>query len=123
MSPTVYNDGKYRFYFFSREESRMHVHVACSDGEAKFWIEPVVALAESYKLTPKQLNELHKNVENHKNEIKRNEEFPWFKNAPAISIFNVKLLHIKHLHWPDLDVDLDLDSLANLESYPLIYAK
>lgn len=31
--------------FFSREESRMHVHVSHPDGEAKFWLEPSVALA------------------------------------------------------------------------------
>ena len=35
----------YRAFFFSREEERMHVHVSCPDGEAKFWLEPLVALA------------------------------------------------------------------------------
>ncbi|NMF84178.1 DUF4160 domain-containing protein [Nodosilinea sp. P-1105] len=34
--PTVLRIGAYRFYFFSREESRMHIHVSCADGEAKF---------------------------------------------------------------------------------------
>ncbi|NJN37011.1 MAG: DUF4160 domain-containing protein [Nitrospiraceae bacterium] len=29
----------FRFYFFSREEARMHVHVYCDRGEAKFWLE------------------------------------------------------------------------------------
>ncbi len=28
----------------------MHVHVACPDGEAKFWLEPLVALAQNYIL-------------------------------------------------------------------------
>jgi len=37
MSPTVFRYKNYRFYFFSREEERMHVHVYCTDGEAKFW--------------------------------------------------------------------------------------
>ena len=46
MSPTVFRDGAYRFFFFSREEPRMHVHVASSEGEAKFWIEPMVELAD-----------------------------------------------------------------------------
>ena len=27
MSPTIHREGPYRFYFNSREESRMHVHV------------------------------------------------------------------------------------------------
>lgn len=35
MSPTVFREGEFRFYFFSREESRMHVHVSHPDGEAK----------------------------------------------------------------------------------------
>ena len=48
-------------------------------------------------------------------------EFPWFKEAKIKEIQNVKLLHKQHLHWPDLDVDLELESLANLEQYPLVY--
>jgi hypothetical protein len=36
LSPTVFRDGEFRFFFFSREESRIHVHVSRSDGEAKF---------------------------------------------------------------------------------------
>ena len=42
MSPTVFREAGFRFYFFSREEPRMHVHVHCADGEAKFWLEPAV---------------------------------------------------------------------------------
>jgi hypothetical protein len=47
MSPTIFGDGSLRFYFFSREESRMHVHVKGSDGEAKFWMEPEIELAQN----------------------------------------------------------------------------
>jgi len=43
MSPTVLRDGPFRLFFFSREEERMHVHVAHPDGEAKFWLEPTIA--------------------------------------------------------------------------------
>jgi len=35
MSPTVFKEKGYRFFFFSREESRMHVHVVSGEGEAK----------------------------------------------------------------------------------------
>jgi hypothetical protein len=38
MSPTVFRSGKYRAFFFSREESRMHVHLTCPEGEAKVWL-------------------------------------------------------------------------------------
>lgn len=69
MSPTVFRIKEYRFYFLSNEEKRMHVHVECSEGEAKFWIEPIVSLATYYKLNSKKLNEIEKIVEKHKNEI------------------------------------------------------
>ena len=45
MSPTVFRDGPYRFFFFSREETRLHVHVESSDGEAKFWLDPEIEAA------------------------------------------------------------------------------
>jgi hypothetical protein len=48
------------------------------------------------------------------------EEFPWFRNAKVEQILNVERLHGDHLRWPDLDVDLSLDSLANPEAFPLI---
>jgi hypothetical protein len=44
VSPTVLLVGPYRFFFNSREETRVHVHVATSDGTAKFWLDPIVAL-------------------------------------------------------------------------------
>ncbi|PIX16433.1 MAG: hypothetical protein COZ15_05190 [Elusimicrobia bacterium CG_4_10_14_3_um_filter_49_12_50_7] len=69
MSPTVFRVKDYRFYFLSNEENRMHVHVECSEGEAKFWIEPIVALAIYTKLRPNKLNEIQKIVEKRKNEI------------------------------------------------------
>ena len=47
------------------------------------------------------------------------EEFPWFKNASVSEIYNVELVHNHHLYWADLDVDLELESLENLEKYPL----
>ena len=36
MSPTVFREGGFRFYFFSREKPRMHVHVQGQNGEGKF---------------------------------------------------------------------------------------
>jgi hypothetical protein len=48
-------------------------------------------------------------------------DFPWFKDAKIKAIFDVKLLHSHHLFWPHLDVDIELESLKNLENFPLIY--
>ncbi|MEK6712845.1 MAG: DUF2442 domain-containing protein [Nitrospirota bacterium] len=46
-------------------------------------------------------------------------DYPWFKDQPVKSIQNVRFLHGVHLHWPELDVDLELDNLENPEKYPL----
>ena len=70
MSPTVFRDGPYRFYFFSREEPRMHVHVYCPDGEAKFWLEPTIALAHNYGLSEGQLKDVQALVEAHADECR-----------------------------------------------------
>lgn len=70
MAPTVFNSGPYRFFFFSREETRMHVHVMSSEGEAKFWIEPIVALAEHKGLSRRTLIRLQRVVEERQDEIR-----------------------------------------------------
>lgn len=47
-------------------------------------------------------------------------QFPWFRAAPVAAILNVERLHAEHLYWPDLDVDLELDSIRTPEAYPLV---
>lgn len=47
------------------------------------------------------------------------EEFPWFREAPVGSILKVERPHPHHLHWPDLDVDLAVESIEHPERYPL----
>lgn len=47
-------------------------------------------------------------------------DFPWFKSAPVEAVFHFERLHGHHLHWPDLDVDLDIRSIQRPEAYPLI---
>ena len=79
MSPTVLRVRGFRFYFFSREEPRAHVHVQHPSGEAKFWIEPRVELFVNYGLKPKQLAEAHTLVEEHLNEIRS----AWAKHFPG----------------------------------------
>ena len=69
MSPTVFREKGYRFYFFSLEEDRMHVHVACSDGDAKFWLEPEIEVAMTRGLRPNRVKTIHKIIEEHRNEI------------------------------------------------------
>ena len=47
-------------------------------------------------------------------------EFPWFKEASIAEIARVELLSAHHLHWPDLDVDLAVESITHPERYPLV---
>ena len=46
--------------------------------------------------------------------------FPWFRDASIAELTNVELPSPHHLYWPDLDVDLALDSLDHPERYPLV---
>ncbi|MGH7389772.1 MAG: DUF4160 domain-containing protein [Candidatus Rokuibacteriota bacterium] len=70
MSPTVLRVRGYRFYFFSREEWRPHVHVQHASGEAKFWLEPEVDLAADYGLGPKRINAARKIIGEHVDDIR-----------------------------------------------------
>jgi len=70
MSPTVLRVGRYRFFFNSREETRRHVHIATADGVAKFWLEPIVALALYHNLRSKDLREIEALVREHEDEFR-----------------------------------------------------
>ena len=48
------------------------------------------------------------------------EDFPWFKDASIAAISNVELPSPHHLYWPDLDIDLAVESLRRPESFPLV---
>ena len=48
------------------------------------------------------------------------EQFPWLRDATIGELTNVQLPSPHHLYWPDLDVDLAVQSLTNPERYPLV---
>lgn len=48
------------------------------------------------------------------------DEFPWFRQATIDAILHVEQPHPGHLYWPDLDIDLSLDSIENPAAYPLV---
>ena len=48
--------------------------------------------------------------------------FPWFKAASVEAILKVEEQSPGHFYWPDLDIDLDLDSMRNPERYPRTFA-
>jgi len=48
------------------------------------------------------------------------EKFPWFRNAPIAKLLRVRMPSSDHLYWPDLDVDLAVESIEHPERFPLI---
>jgi hypothetical protein len=70
MSPTVFRERGFRFFFFSREEPRMHIHVQSERGEAKFWIDPEIQLAINAGLGDHELTTIKRLVEEHVDEIR-----------------------------------------------------
>lgn len=70
MSPTVLRAKGYRFFFFSREEPRPHVHINGADGEAKFWLEPEIPLVRNQGLSRIQLREIEQIIEEHEDDLR-----------------------------------------------------
>jgi hypothetical protein len=63
--PTIFRIGNYRFFFFAREEERMHIHIISPEGEAKFWLEPNIELSNSYGYNNKELKLIEKIIREH----------------------------------------------------------
>jgi hypothetical protein len=47
-------------------------------------------------------------------------DFPWFLEASVRELTNVQLPSPHHLYWPDLDIDLAVESIEHPEKYPLV---
>ena len=47
-------------------------------------------------------------------------DFPWFRDATISAIANVELPSPQHLYWPDLDVDLAVESIEDPGRFPLV---
>ena len=70
MTPTVLRVGGLRFFFFSREERRPHVHVQSTRGEAKFWLEPTIEIAEDHGLGRRDVVRARRLVREHEGRIR-----------------------------------------------------
>ena len=71
--PKVFNWKGYRFHFFSNEGDPLepiHIHVRKGPNLAKFWVEPVISLANNYGFVSKELNEFKIKIEDNKELIK-----------------------------------------------------
>jgi hypothetical protein len=47
-------------------------------------------------------------------------KFPWFKDAPVVKLLHVEMPHPTHLFWPELDIDLSVESIEFPERFPLV---
>ncbi|MEK7836672.1 MAG: DUF2442 domain-containing protein [candidate division NC10 bacterium] len=48
------------------------------------------------------------------------EMFPWFWDAPVAKLLRLELPSPGHLYWPDLDIDLAVESIEHPERFPLV---
>lgn len=63
--PTVLRIGSFRFHFYSDERNEpAHIHVATSDGECKFWLDPV-RLSRNKGLAPHVVRQIERLVFEH----------------------------------------------------------
>ena len=49
-------------------------------------------------------------------------QFPWFKKATIEQLADVQRPTENHLYWPQLDVDLSVESIRNPDAFPLVSA-
>jgi hypothetical protein len=47
-------------------------------------------------------------------------EFPWFRDASVAGVLHVERPQPDHLYWPDLDIDLALESILHPKRFPLM---
>jgi hypothetical protein len=47
------------------------------------------------------------------------DDFPWFKNVTIGKILNVEEPTPGHFYWPDLDVDVGIETIEHPERFPL----
>jgi len=70
--PIVFRDGGLRYFFFSNEGSPReprHVHVRGGGRDAKVWLEPQVAIAESYGFNSVELARILRTVSERRTRI------------------------------------------------------
>jgi hypothetical protein len=48
-------------------------------------------------------------------------DFPWFKDATIDQLCTLEFTFEKYLHWPLLDIDIEVASLKYPDAYPLTY--
>jgi Protein of unknown function (DUF2442) len=49
------------------------------------------------------------------------ENFPWFKDVTIKELYEVEWSSENHIYWPNLDIDLSIDSIKDPAAFPLKY--
>ncbi len=57
----------------------MHVHVQGQNGEAKFWLEPVIEVAQHTGLSRREISEAQRLVQEHEYDIRS----AWHRHFPG----------------------------------------
>jgi len=47
------------------------------------------------------------------------DDFPWFRDVPVGEILKVEEPTPGHFYWPDLDVDVGIETIEHPERFPL----
>lgn len=47
-------------------------------------------------------------------------QFPWFRRATIDQIMSVERPTPNHLYWPELDIDLSVESIRRPDDFPLV---
>jgi hypothetical protein len=81
-----------------------HIHVCHADDEAHFWLKPTIELLATLGQALQRL---------------KRSEFPWFKMSTIQQILDLQRQTADYLYWPDLDVDLSVESIRHPERFPL----
>lgn len=102
MSPVFKRENEYTFKIYSNEEERMHILNNTLASVLMINAEGIMlsVLGRDYFLSYNRI--------------------PWMQDAPIRSVLNVKMSGPEAIEWPELDVDLEIDSLIHPERYPLV---
>jgi hypothetical protein len=103
MSPVFKRESEYSFKIYSNEEERIHNNSASTS------VSVLMINAQGIMLS----------VLGHDYFLSYN-RIPWMQDAPIRSVLNVQMSGSEAIEWPDLDVDLEIESLKHPERYPLI---
>ena len=98
------------------------MHVQHPTGAAKFWLYPVIEVAQNWGLS--EVTNISPTgfwlLMDDREVFVSFEHFPWFADATVRQIVNVTRPAKHHLHWPSMDVDLAVDSLDSPERFPMV---